>query len=96
MEYGVNSMEELREMLDKATEYFGTDDIVTIMLSQKLDKLEPSSQCISNISLRSFFFLKDTFHDLTLLSSSELIWTCTIKITSQVYTPCNQLDTFYF
>lgn len=31
-------MEELREMLDKATEYFGTDDIVTIMLSQKLDK----------------------------------------------------------
>ena len=31
-------MDQLKEMLDKATEYFGTDDIVTIMLSQKLDK----------------------------------------------------------
>ena len=30
--------EKLKEMLDKATRYFGVNDIITIMLSQKLDK----------------------------------------------------------
>lgn len=32
------SMDQLKEMLDKATRYFGVNDIITIMLSQKLDK----------------------------------------------------------
>lgn len=31
-------MEELREMLEESIKHFGTDDIVTVMLSQKLDK----------------------------------------------------------
>ena len=31
-------MDQLKEMLDKATRYFGVNDIITIMLSQKLDK----------------------------------------------------------
>ena len=31
-------MDQLKEMLDKATRYFGANDIITIMLSQKLDK----------------------------------------------------------
>ena len=32
-------IEELRNQLEKAIKYFGAGDIVTIMLSQKLDKL---------------------------------------------------------
>ena len=32
-------MEELRDQLNNAIKYWGTNDIVTIMLSQKLDKL---------------------------------------------------------
>lgn len=31
-------MESLQKMLDEAVEWFGTNDIVTIMLSQKRDK----------------------------------------------------------
>lgn len=32
-------IEELRSQLEEAIKYYGTGDIVTIMLSQKLDKL---------------------------------------------------------
>lgn len=31
-------MEELREMLENSIEWYGKDDLITIMLSQKLDK----------------------------------------------------------
>ena len=37
-------MEELREQLNNAIKYWGMNDIVTIMLSQKLDKLVNSEQ----------------------------------------------------
>ena len=37
-------MEELRVQLENAIRYWGTNDIVTIMLSQKLDKLIAKEQ----------------------------------------------------
>ena len=37
-------MEELREQLNNAIRYWGMNDIVTIMLSQKLDKLIAKEQ----------------------------------------------------
>ena len=37
-------MEELRAQLENAIRYWGTNDIITIMLSQKLDKLIAKEQ----------------------------------------------------